>query len=131
MTQAATLHVIYDGRCGFCLRALRICRALDWRDRLAFHDSHDRTTIEKRFAHLAGADFDSAMYAVDDDGRAFRGFFAIRRIAWETPPLWLVLPLFYAPGMSIVGPRVYGWIARNRHRFGCGSDECALRVPSR
>jgi hypothetical protein len=51
----------------------------------------------------------------------------VRRIAWEAPALWLLLPLLYVPGAGIVGPRLYGWIARNRHRLGCGSDACSLR----
>ena len=129
-TGPALLHVIYDGSCGFCIRALRVCQALDWRHRLSYHDSHDRAEIDRRFPQLADADFDSAMYAVDRGGRAFRGFFAVRRIAWETPALWLVLPLFYAPGAAIVGPRIYGWIASNRHRFGCASNSCALHAPN-
>jgi hypothetical protein len=66
------------------------------------------------------------MFAVDDRGRSFRGFFAFRRIAWETPLLWLAIPLMYFPGAGIAGPHAYAWIARNRHRFGCESEVCAL-----
>ena len=120
------LHVIYDGQCGFCIRALRVCRALDWRRRLEFHDSHDRGRVVTRFPQLRAADFENAMFAVDGRGRTFRGFFAFRRIAWETPLLWLALPFLYLPGAGIAGPRAYAWIARNRHRFGCESDLCAL-----
>ena len=119
------LHVIYDGQCGFCIRSLRVCRALDWRGRLRFHDSHDRAAIATRFPQLGAADFENAMFAVDEQGRACRGFFAFRRIAWETPLLWLALPLMYMPGAATAGPRGYDWIARNRHRFGCESEVCA------
>jgi hypothetical protein len=55
-----------------------------------------------------------------------RGFFAFRRILWESPLMWPLIPLFYFPGAGIVGPRVYAWVARNRRRFGCESDVCEL-----
>jgi predicted DCC family thiol-disulfide oxidoreductase YuxK len=121
-----TVQVIFDGDCGFCIRSLRVCRALDWRHRLGFHDSHDRRRIDALFPQLRAADFENAMFAVDAAGRAYRGFFAFRRIAWETPLLWLMLPVLYFPGSTAIGPRVYAWIARNRHRLGCGSTACAL-----
>ncbi len=31
------LQVIYDDQCGFCIRSLKVCRALDVGKRLAFH----------------------------------------------------------------------------------------------
>jgi len=31
------LHVIYDDQCGFCIRSLKLCRALDRGRRLRFH----------------------------------------------------------------------------------------------
>ena len=33
------LYVIYDDRCGFCIRSLKVCRALDVNGRLAFQGS--------------------------------------------------------------------------------------------
>jgi predicted DCC family thiol-disulfide oxidoreductase YuxK len=118
--------VIYDGQCGFCLRSLRVCRALDWRGRLRFHDAHDHLTIAAQFPELAAADLDHAMYAVAEDRRTFRGFFAVRRIAWEAPLLWLTLPLLYLPGAGHIGSAIYAWIARHRHRLGCDTELCAL-----
>jgi predicted DCC family thiol-disulfide oxidoreductase YuxK len=45
-------------------------------------------------------------------------------------PLWLLLQV---PGMSWVGERVYGWIARNRYTINrllgvpvCETDSCAI-----
>ncbi|HEX8145365.1 MAG TPA: DUF393 domain-containing protein [Pyrinomonadaceae bacterium] len=120
-----SLDIIYDGRCGFCIRALKIVRALDVLRKLSFHDSHQAETFE-RFPSLRGADVDDAMYAVAEGEQPFRGFFAFRRLLWSSPLMWALLPLFYFPGASILGPRVYSWVARNRSRFGCESEVCAL-----
>jgi predicted DCC family thiol-disulfide oxidoreductase YuxK len=120
------LHVIYDGQCGFCVRSLKVCRALDARRALRFHDANARQQVSAQFPELSGADFENAMFAVASDRRVTRGFFAFRRILWESPLMWPLIPLFYFPGTGIVGPRVYAWVARNRRRFGCESDVCEL-----
>jgi predicted DCC family thiol-disulfide oxidoreductase YuxK len=125
------IHVIYDGQCGFCVRALRIARALDVRGVLRFQDASDRAAVEAKFPMLRGADLDAAMYVVDADGRAHRGFFAFRRMAWCSPLTWPLLVFFYCPGASFLGPRVYGWVARNRANLGCRSSVCPLPPPSR
>ena len=120
------VHLIYDGQCGFCRRSLRLARRLDVRRRLRFHDATLRQAVLREFPELAGADFAEAMFAVDARRRVHRGFFAFRRLIWESPLMWPLIPLFYAPGASIAGPRLYSWVARNRHRFGCESDVCDL-----
>jgi predicted DCC family thiol-disulfide oxidoreductase YuxK len=120
------LHVIYDGQCGFCIRALNVCRALDVRDALRFHDANRRQEVLAAFPELRQADFDHAMFAVDPDRRVTRGFFAFRRILWESPLMWLLVPLLYFPGTRWAGPKVYAWVARNRRRFGCDTDTCEL-----
>jgi predicted DCC family thiol-disulfide oxidoreductase YuxK len=129
------LHVIYDDECGFCIRSLKVLRAMDIGGQLRFYgashfrrqpDSHGTPEGSDRFPELATADLDSAMFAVAPDRIVTRGFFAVRRIAREVPLLWPLLPLLHLPGSGIVGPRVYAWVARNRGRFGCESEVCDL-----
>lgn len=120
------LHVIYDGQCGFCIRSLKVCRALDVRGSLRFHDANARQQMIAAFPELAGADVENAMFVVAPDRTVTRGFFAFRRILWESPLMWPLIPLFYLPGASILGPRIYDWVARNRHRFGCDSEVCEM-----
>ena len=122
----AMVDVIYDGACGFCRRSLAVAQRLDTGGRLRLHDGTDREMVRTRFPELADADLDEAMFAIDARRQVTRGFFAFRRLAWESPLTWPLLPLFYAPGASLVGPRVYAWVARNRRRFGCESEVCEL-----
>jgi predicted DCC family thiol-disulfide oxidoreductase YuxK len=124
VTEREPVHVIYDGQCDFCVRALRVARALDVFGRLRFHDAHDRQAIEAAFPALAGADLDEAMYSVTARGAIDRGFFAFRRMMRLSPLTWPLLLLVYLPGAGLIGPRIYTWIARNRHRFGCRSQIC-------
>ena len=120
------LHVIFDGQCGFCVRSLKICRALDVRKALRFHDANARQQVYASFPELTGADFENAMFVVAPDRSVTRGFFAFRRILWVSPLMWPLIPLSYLPGAGIIGPRVYAWVARNRSRFGCESDLCEM-----
>ena len=120
------LDVIYDGHCGFCVRSLKVCRALDVRHAFRFHDANARPRIFASFPELASADFENAMFAVASDRTVTRGFFAFRRMTWESPLMWPLIPLFYLPGAGIIGPRVYAWVARNRRRFGCESEVCEM-----
>jgi predicted DCC family thiol-disulfide oxidoreductase YuxK len=117
------VDVVYDGLCLFCVRSLRVVRALDVWDVLRLHDANDRAAVLLRFPTLAESDLDEAMYAVDDRGRSYRGFYAFRRIAWTSPLQWPLVPLLYLPGAKNVGERAYALIARNRRRLGCRIDD--------
>jgi predicted DCC family thiol-disulfide oxidoreductase YuxK len=117
------VDVVYDGLCLFCVRTIRMLRPLDVLGRVSFHDANDRQAVVGRFPALAEADLDDAMYAIDGSGRRYRGFYAFRRLAWALPAVWWLIPLLYLPGMSFVGERVYGHVARNRSRLGCRIDD--------
>ena len=113
------LNVIYDGQCSFCVRALKVCGALDMRRALCFHDATARQQVHTVFPELLRADFDNAMFAVAPGRRVTRGFFAFRSLLWESPLLWPLLLVFYFPGASWIGPNTYAWVAKNRRRFDC------------
>lgn len=125
MSASKSLSVIYDGHCGFCIRALNVVSALDAREALRFYDSHRPETVE-RFPELLGEDLEDAMYTIAENESPYRGFFAFRRIIWSNPLMWIFVPFFYFPGASFLGPRIYAWVARNRSRFGCRSEVCDL-----
>lgn len=125
-----TVEVIYDGRCGFCIRSLRIVRAFDLFGTLRFHDSHRPKTLA-HFPALREAKTDEAMYALAEGEPLYEGFFAFRRLIWINALTWILIPLFYFPGAAFLGSRIYSWVARNRTRFGCDSDACELPTSPR
>ena len=115
--------LLYDGTCRFCIRSLGVLKRFDPRDRLELVDASDRAAVSRRFPQTAGADFESAMYAVDGT-RVYRGFDAFRRALAALPALRLLAPLLYVPGIPQAGRRIYDTVARNRHALGCSSEVC-------
>lgn len=113
------LNIIYDGQCDFCLRSIEILKKLDSFACLKFYNSHDREILENKFPLVKPEDTDEAMFAVTEKSVVFKGFYAFRRLMWACPWLWPAVPIFYLPGSSAVGTRVYSWVARNRRKFGC------------
>jgi predicted DCC family thiol-disulfide oxidoreductase YuxK len=118
------LDIIYDGACGFCRRSLQLFTRVDLWHRMRPHDGSRRENIDRRFPQLSAADLDDAMFAVTSEGRVYRGFFAVRRLLWESPVTWLLLPVLYLPGASLFGRRIYAWVARNRRELGCNPEIC-------
>jgi predicted DCC family thiol-disulfide oxidoreductase YuxK len=111
------LTVVYDGNCVLCQQTRRIVRLLDWLHRVEFLNIHDWNEVSRRYPNL---DFEQAMgqiHAMSNDGQMHGGYFGMRRILRELPlgfPMWMIL---HIPGMSWVGQKVYGFIARNRYRI--------------
>lgn len=123
-----TLNIIYDGRCGFCVRALAIVKALDLTGAFRFHDSHAPQTVAQ-FPVLSEVNVDEAMYTAVEAEPLYEGFFAFRRLIWSSPLTWMLIPVFYLPGARFFGPRVYAWVARNRNTLGCHTANCDLSSP--
>jgi predicted DCC family thiol-disulfide oxidoreductase YuxK len=120
-----TLTIVYDGHCRFCVRSLKIVRVLDLFGALRFFDSHDPDTY-RLFPVLRDANVDDAMYTLADSEPRYAGFFAFRRLLWSSPLTWLLILLFYFPGSSFIGPRIYAWVSRNRSKLGCRTEICDL-----
>jgi len=124
---AGRIHVIYDDDCAFCVKSASLLRTLHIRRPLELNPSRDWPTVQALIPSLTPAAANEAVYVKVEGGKHYRGFFAIRRLMWNSPATWPLLPLFYLPGAGVLGPAVYGWIARHRHEFGCKLDGC--RVP--
>lgn len=125
------IGIVYDGQCGFCVRALTRLRRMARRDVFRLHDANDGRTVLARFPMLAGADTGDAMFAITGSGEVFQGFFAFRRMLWASPWLFPLLPLFYAPGAFLLGPRIYAWTARRRRSLGSAAPACEVPAPPR
>ncbi len=114
-----SLSIIYDGQCAFCFRCRRIIENFDTFGAFQFYDFHDQEAMEGKFPMIRPEEAEEAMIVVTEELQIFKGFYAFRKIMWGSPWLWLFLPVFYFPGSSYVGNRLYVWIARNRSHLGC------------
>ncbi len=103
----------FDGHCGLCRRSTRILQSLDWFGRLAFVD------MSQVSAETLPVDPGTAMRGMPMktiDNRVLVGFPAVRRALVQTPLGALVAWVFYLPGISHLGERIYRHIAANRRR---------------
>lgn len=125
--------VLYDGECGFCLRAVERLRRLDSRGRLEFV-ALQAADVPERFPGLDAAAMRARMHLVWPDGRAMAGADAYRAICALVPRLRPVAALWWLPGFPALARAVYAWVARNRDRLGgggCGSPACRIHHPPR
>lgn len=108
------ITAIFDGNCVICQSTRRTMLMLDWLKRVEFLNLHDHDLVRERFPQLNQADLMGEIHVIAD-GTVYAGFMGTRRMLKEVPigfPLWLILQL---PGMNWLGPKIYGFIARNRY----------------
>lgn len=121
---AEPLAVLFDGRCGLCRRSVVVLKSFDWLHRLQFINFRD-AALKKKFApSIDESTLDKAIHVRLSDKEFSKGFFAFRELSWHLPPLWILVPIFYIPGIPAVGEKVYAYIAKNRTR--CTNDRCTL-----
>ncbi len=107
------LEMIYDGRCGFCVRSMAWFLAFDGLAQIRVRDFRINPSPV-----VSDAQMEKALYLVLPDGRALPGFEAYRYVVLRVPGLWWQIPFFYVPVFSrLVGRPLYNWIAANRSRL--------------
>ena len=110
--------VVYDAQCAFCAKTLRALRRLGVLHDCLVLDGNDPARAIAAYPQLAGADFETAMFAVVGGG-VYRGYDAVEVLLRRTKPTAPLVMLLRVPPVASVGRRVYGYVARNRRRFGC------------
>jgi predicted DCC family thiol-disulfide oxidoreductase YuxK len=115
-TSYGRIQVLYDGHCPLCNRTVRVLRFFDLFTRLECLDFRLLDLAEYNRRHkfaLTIQDLDREMYVISR-GEAYVGYYGYRVLAAALPVFWPLSPLLFLPGVSWVGERVYGYIARNR-----------------
>ncbi|MDE3041919.1 MAG: DUF393 domain-containing protein [Nitrospirota bacterium] len=110
------IQVLYDGHCPLCNRTIRVLGFFDLFARLEFLDFRRLDLADYNRRHelaLTIEDLDREMYVISG-GKAYIGYYGYRVLALALPAFWPLCPLLFFPGVSWVGERVYGYIARNR-----------------
>jgi predicted DCC family thiol-disulfide oxidoreductase YuxK len=107
------MEMIYDGRCGFCVRSMQWFLSFDGLGQIKVRDFRINPSPV-----VSDAQMEKALYLVLPDGRALPGFEAYRYIVPRVPGLWWQVPLFYVPVFSrLFGRPLHNWIAANRSRL--------------
>jgi len=114
--------LVFDGRCGFCTRSVRLLGTLDRSDRVRPVPYQRSGTAEEHGLSLAQCE--AAIWAVTPGRDKCSGAAAINTtlsVALETRlPLWL----YAAPGVGWLQERAYSLIARNRRRLPGDTSYC-------
>jgi len=124
--------MLYDGLCVLCTQTQKTVRWLDWLGRVERLDAQRRKIVNRRFPELENEDLLGEIYVRTHDQRWLVGFFGMRYIARQLPLSWPLVPFLYLPGMNILGPKVYRWIAKRRYAinkfFGndCVNGTCKI-----
>ena len=113
--------LIYDGDCEFCRRQVKFIGRRDKHGRIEAVPFQD-AELDGLGVSRGGAE--EAMHLVSPSGEVYRGAEAAREVLRLLPGLAPAAWLFRTPGAMFVAERVYRWVARRRHRFGCDSPAC-------
>ena len=121
-------RIIYDGHCGFCRQSLNQLKIMDIFDifqPVDFHRLNDPTLLHAQLTKKTAA---SQLHLVEPDGKLFGGFEAFRRMCFSLPMCYPLIPVMYFPGMGVIGPWAYRWVAQNRYLFHanttCRNNAC-------
>ncbi len=125
MSDSRELVVVYDGDCALCTRLSHRLRRWDRASSLEILPS-TAAGVRERFPGITAHDYQRALQVVGRDGRRWQGASAVEEILRVLPKGRWVAWIFHVPGMRPLAERAYAWIARNRHRLGCGTH-CSLR----
>ncbi len=122
--------VLYDGACPRCRASMAFITAGD-PDHMV--EPIDLTAVDVATVHpsLTREACMQAMHIVRRDGKVESGYEAVMTLlSWvpSTKPFALVR---FVPGVSLVGRRVYAWVASTRPRDGTCTDEvCGIHPPA-
>jgi predicted DCC family thiol-disulfide oxidoreductase YuxK len=107
------MEMIYDGRCGFCVRSMVWFLAFDGLQQISIRNFRiDPSPV------VSDEKMEKALYLVLPDGRALPGFEAYRYVVLRVPGMWWMVPFFYVPVLSrAVGTPVYNYIASHRSQM--------------
>ncbi len=66
---------------------------------------------------MSWQDLDCAAYLYTGKGRLHEGFDGFKTLTLRLLPLVPLAPLFWFPGVKLLGVPIYRWIAKNRYRI--------------
>jgi predicted DCC family thiol-disulfide oxidoreductase YuxK len=119
------MEMIYDGRCGFCVRSMAWFLAFDGLGQIKVRNFRtDPSPV------VSDAQLEKALYLVLPDGRALPGFEAYRYAVLRVPGLWWQVPLFYVPVLSrLLGHPLYHWVASHRSLLSVVGSRALAAAP--
>ena len=126
MTRGARHTLIYDGDCRMCSRLTDALRRWDAQGNIEIV-SFQTPGVMTRFPWIPERAFAEAMQLVGPGGETWQGSAAVEELLSILPRGRWIAWIYHVPFVRALAERVYRWIARNRHRLGCG-EHCARPI---
>lgn len=119
---------LYDGNCVLCLKSKAKSQKLDWLNRVSWI-SLQQYELEGRRPSFKAVDLRRELHLLDEQGRVFKGFYAMRKLLLQFPLTFLPALLLHLPFSGYLGNPFYRWVARNRFKWmgrECTDGSCSL-----
>jgi len=121
--------LVYDGRCQFCRGSVRMLKVMDLFNTLKPVDYNEQSP-QSLHPGLTVERAASQLHWIEPDGSLYGGYFVLRRLSWKMPMLYPLIPVLYFPGLGLIGPWAYRFVAKNRYLFHfnkiCRDNRCFL-----
>ena len=119
--------LVYDGDCRFCARSVDLVTMWDRWGTVEIVP-FQRGGVRKRFPWISEDEYHEAMQLVGPGNETWSGAAAAERLVKILPGGRPLGCLFTLPFARPIANRIYGLVARNRTRLGCGAH-CAAQRP--
>ena len=122
-------EILYDGFCPLCIRSITLLCYCDWFQQFNYIPVEEQwTTLQKTYPQLSLEACLAEIHLIFPNGSVKTGFFALREMIHYLPLLWPLLFILYFPGASLLGPKIYSFVASRRKRLTrCSFDSCSLK----
>jgi len=119
------LLLVYDDRCILCVRSKNMLQNLICYSQLRWYPLSRITELPNAPIELQdSAQREIALWA----GSWHYGWAALTLISARLPQFWVFFPIMYGLQLTLLGPKLYRWIAKNRYLWAgsCMNDDCSL-----
>jgi predicted DCC family thiol-disulfide oxidoreductase YuxK len=118
--------ILFDANCKFCHKTVLFLKLKSDISLEIIAVGH----LDSRIVLRYGLDFkkiSEAMWFIDDRNNKFGGYWAFKEF-FQKYSHARFLKLFFSNTLSdYFGPKIYSFVARNRHHLGCQSNNCNLK----
>lgn len=109
--------ILFDGNCGFCRSSIKRIQIMDLFEKYEYINFREIDDLVQLHPVLTKEACERQIILIDSLNNLHGGFFVFRKICFSMPMMFPLVLIFFIPGMGVIGPVVYQWVARNRFRF--------------
>jgi predicted DCC family thiol-disulfide oxidoreductase YuxK len=109
------LTLVFDGTCGFCMRSVRLLKALD-RNRRVTAVPFQKSSVPASVG-LTVEECEATAWAIAPDGGRYQGAEAVNAVVAAALGTTIPLRLYSVPGMRQLQDFIYYLVASNRSRL--------------